>query len=217
MAKQLMVALVAAALLVAVVGATDASPINDFCVADLKSPLLFNGLACVKSVVSEDFAFRGLRADADTNNPLGIGIIPGFAGVNYPALNTQSLSLAKFNYAKAGLVPPHTHPRAAEVITVLKGEVLVGFVDTAGVLYSATLKTGDFFLFPQGLAHFQFNSGSGHAETVSVLNAQNPGVQLLPGALYGSTPTIPTNILSKAFGTSDDVTEAIKKGFQPAT
>ena len=213
-----MVVFVAAALLVAVASATDPSAINDFCVADLKSPFLFNGLACKSPamVMPEDFAFRGLRADADTNNPLGIGIIPGFAGVNYPALNTQSLALAKFNYAKGGLVPPHTHPRAAEVITVLKGQVYVGFVDTAGKLYAVTLKTGDFFLFPQGLVHFQLNTGSGQSVTVSVLNAQNPGVQLMPSALYGSTPAIQTGILSKAFGTSDETTEMIKKGFQPA-
>jgi quercetin dioxygenase-like cupin family protein len=167
-------------------------------------------------VTSEEFAFRGFRADADSNNPLGIGIIPGFAGVNYPALNTQSFALAKFNYAKGGLVPPHTHPRASEVITVTKGEVYVGFVDTAGKLYAVTLKKDDFFLFPQGLVHFQLNSGGGHAKTVSVLNAQNPGVQLMPSALFGSSPSIQSKILAQAFGISVSQVDMIKKGFQPA-
>ncbi|KAG0631012.1 hypothetical protein M758_1G220600 [Ceratodon purpureus] len=217
MAK-LIVGIVAVAFLFAFVSAGDAGPINDYCVADLKSPLLFNGLACKapSMVMSDDFVFKGFRASADTNNPLGIGIIPGFASVNYPALNTQSLSLAKFNYAKGGLVPPHMHARASEVITVMKGEVYVGFVDTAGKLFAAKLKTGDFFLFPVGLVHFQLNVGSGHAVTVSVLNAQNPGVQLMASALFGSTPEIKDEVLSRAFGIKDDMTKMIKKGFMPA-
>ena len=213
------VGFVAVALLAAVASAgSDAGPINDFCVADLKSSLVINGLVCKAPamVMSEDFVFRGFRESADTNNPLGIGIIPGFAGVNYPALNTQGLSLAKINYAKGGLVPPHTHPRASEVITVIKGEVHVGFVDTAGKLYEATLKTGDFFLFPVGLVHFQLNVGSGHAVTVSVLNAQNPGVQLMASALFGAQPEIEDEVLSRAFGIKDEMTKMIKKGFMPA-
>ncbi|KAG0625604.1 hypothetical protein M758_2G067900 [Ceratodon purpureus] len=218
MAK-LIVGLVAAAFLFAFVSAGgDAGPINDYCVADLKSPLVFNGLACKapSMVMPEDFAFTGFRASADTNNPLGIGIIPGFASVNYPALNTQGLALAKFNYAKGGLVPPHTHARASEVITVIKGEVYVGFVDTAGKLFAAKLKRGDFFLFPVGLVHFQLNVGSGHAVTVSVLNSQNPGVQLMASALFGATPEIKDEVLSRAFGIKDDMTKMIKKGFVPA-
>jgi quercetin dioxygenase-like cupin family protein len=217
MAK-LLVAFFAAALLVACVAASDADPINDYCVADLKSTLLINGLACKSpaATVASDFQFEGFRASAATNNPLGIGIIPGFASVNYPALNTQGLALAKFNYAKNGLVPPHTHPRASEVITVLHGEVYVGFVDTAGTLFAVTLKKNDFFLFPRGLVHFQLNVGGGQAVTVSVLNAQNPGVQLQPSALFGSSPPISLFILAKAFGISEKEAGTIQKGFQPA-
>ena len=212
------VGFVAVALLVAVAFANDAGLINDFCVADLKSSLVINGLVCKAPamVTSDDFVFRGFRASADTNNPLKIGIIPGFASVNYPALNTQGLSLAKINYAKGGLVPPHTHPRASEVITVIKGEVHVGFVDTAGKLFSATLKKSDVFLFPKGLVHFQLNVGGGHAVTVSVLNAQNAGVQLMASALFGAQPEIKDEVLSRAFGIKDEMTKMIKKGFMPA-
>ncbi|KAG0623264.1 hypothetical protein M758_3G160500 [Ceratodon purpureus] len=216
MAK-LMLAFVATALLVACVSAGEASPINDFCVADLKSTLMINGLACKSPtmVMSEDFLFKGFEVDADTNNPLGIGIIPGFAAVNYPALNTQGLSLAKINYAKGGLVPPHTHPRAAEVITVIKGEVYMGFVDTAGKLFAATLKKGGFFNFPKGLVHFQLNVGSGHAETLSVLNAQNPGIQLMATSLFGSSPFIRDDVLERAFGISHDTQEQIRMALVP--
>lgn len=216
MAKFLL-AILAVAMLVSVGVATDADPINDYCVADLKSTVLINGLPCksAATVVSSDFLFSGLRNPAAIG-PLGIGITPGFAGVNYPALNTQGLSLARFDYAKGGLVPPHTHARASEVIYVTKGEILVGFVDTAGKLFSATLKKGDVWLFPRGLVHFQLNVGGGHAASVSVLNGQNPGVQLIPSALFGSTPAIKDEVLSKGFGISTSEVQKIKKVFQPA-
>ena len=213
-----LVACAAFAMFVAVAFAADADPINDYCVGDLKSSVMVNGLPCkaASMVQSSDFLFSGLRNAADTNNSLGIAVTPGFAGVNYPALNSQGLSLARFDYAKGGLVPAHTHPRASEVIYVTKGELYVGFVDTAGKLFSATLKKGDVWLFPRGLVHFQLNVGSGHAVSVSVLNGQNPGVQLMASALFGSTPEIKDEVLSKGFGITTEQVHAIKKAFQPA-
>lgn len=215
---RLVVACAAIAMFVAAAFAADADPINDYCIGDLKSSVTLNGLPCkaASTVQSSDFLFRGLRSAADTNNSLGIGVTPGFAGVNYPALNSQGLALARFDYAKGGLVPAHTHPRASEVIYVTKGELYVGFVDTAGRLFSATLKKGDVWLFPRGLVHFQLNVGGGHAVSVSVLNGQNPGVQLIASALFGSTPEIKDAVLSKGFGITAEEVHAIKKAFQPA-
>jgi quercetin dioxygenase-like cupin family protein len=215
---RLLVACAAFAMFVAVAFAADADPINDYCVGDLKSSVMVNGLPCkaASMVQSSDFLFSGLRKAADTNNPLGIAVTPGFAGVNYPALNSQGLALARFDYAKGGLVPAHTHPRASEVLYVTKGELYVGFVDTAGKLFSATLKKGDVWLFPRGLVHFQLNVAGGRAVSVSVLNGQNPGVQLMASALFGSTPAIKDEVLSKGFGISTEQVDAIKKAFQPA-
>jgi quercetin dioxygenase-like cupin family protein len=215
---RLLVACAAFAMFVAVAFAADADPINDYCVGDLKSSVMVNGLPCkaASMVQSSDFLFSSLRKAADTNNPLGIAVTPGFAGVNYPALNSQGLALARFDYAKGGLVPAHTHPRASEVLYVTKGELYVGFVDTAGKLFSATLKKGDVWLFPRGLVHFQLNVGGGRAVSVSVLNGQNPGVQLMASALFGSTPAIKDEVLSKGFGISTEEVDAIKKAFQPA-
>lgn len=215
MAKLLLPFVAMATAMVMSVWAEDPSPINDFCVADTTMMVMFNGLACKSpaTVTAEDFRFKGFRANADTNNSMGVGFTLGWAGMGYPALNTQGFSLAKINYAKMGLVTPHTHPRAAEVITVTKGEVYMGFVDTMGKLYAVTLKVGDWFVFPKGLVHFQLNTGNGNAATLSVLNAQNPGIQMVPKALFGSMPAIRSAVLSSAFMISNDTTEWIKKGF----
>ncbi|KAG0559116.1 hypothetical protein KC19_10G080100 [Ceratodon purpureus] len=219
MAKLMLSFVAMATFLVATcVSADDSNPINDFCVADLKMDVMFNGIACKspKMVTPEDFKFTGFRATADTNNSMGIGIIPAFAAVNYPALNTQGFSLAKINYAKNGLVTPHTHPRAAEVITVTKGEIYAGFVCTSGKLWAVTLKVGDFFVFPKGLVHFHVNVANGSAATLSVMNAQNPGIQMVANALFGSTPPIKSAVLTKAFTISNETSDWIRRNFPPS-
>ncbi|CAK9209408.1 unnamed protein product [Sphagnum troendelagicum] len=198
-----------------VVMAADADPIYDFCVANLTSPIILNGLVCVNpaTVTGSTFVFKGFETAGNTSNGLGSAVTPGFAGVNYPALNTQGLALARLDYAPAGLVPPHTHPRATEVIYLVKGELLVGFVDTNDKFYPAHLKTGDVFVFPRGLVHFQYNIGTTPAFAIAVLNSQNPGVQLIAPALFGATPPVEDAVLSKAFGIPPSEVEIIKKGF----
>lgn len=65
--------------------ASDADPINDYCVADLACTLKLNGLPCKNpaNVTGEDFAFRGFeKAGNVAASPIGVVITPGFAGVN---------------------------------------------------------------------------------------------------------------------------------------
>jgi quercetin dioxygenase-like cupin family protein len=200
----------------AAITASDADAIDDFCVADLTSTIILNGLVCRNpaTVNGTDFAFTGFEKAGNTDNSLGSVVTPGFAGVNYPALNTLGLALARIDYAKGGgLVPPHTHPRATEVLYVVKGTLYVGFVDTNDKLYSAVLHKGDVFVFPKGLLHFQLNIGHAPAFSISVLNSQNPGVQLTANALFGAQPPIQDNVLAKAFGIPVSEVQTIKKGF----
>jgi quercetin dioxygenase-like cupin family protein len=200
---------------VTVVMAADADPIFDFCVANLTSPIILNGLVCVNpaTVTGSTFVFKGFEKAGNTSNGLGSAVTPGFAGVNYPALNTQGLALARLDYAPAGLVPPHVHPRATEVIYLVKGELLVGFVDTNDKFYPAHIKTGDVYVFPRGLVHFQYNIGTTPAFAIAVLNSQNPGVQLIAPALFAATPPVEDTVLSKAFGIPPSEVEIIKRGF----
>ncbi|KAI5082299.1 hypothetical protein GOP47_0002042 [Adiantum capillus-veneris] len=195
----------------------DADPILDFCVADLTNKNLFlNGLPCKNpaTVTSADFKFEGFRGMGNTSNPLGIAI--GFAaGATFPALNTQGLTLVKIDYANTGgFVPPHVHPRASEIILVLEGAVLVGFVDTSGNYFSATLYAGDLFVFPRGLVHFQLGLNSSYPSlSFSSLNSQNPGLSLIAPALFASTPGIPTMVLQKSFAITEAQVKAIKMAF----
>jgi quercetin dioxygenase-like cupin family protein len=137
-----------------------------------------------------------------------------FAGINYPALNTLGLALARIDVAPHALVPPHTHPRATESFYVLAGSFLVGFVDTNGKLFSAHVGKGDVFVFPKGLVHFQLSTCKAEVSTaIATLNAQNPGTQLIAPALFGSH--VPDYVLEKAFAIDAETVHKIQKIFTP--
>ena len=63
-----------------------------------------------------------------------------------PGLNTLGISLARIDYAPQGENPPHTHPRATEILTVLEGTLYVGFVTSNqqdNKLFTKMLNKGD--------------------------------------------------------------------------
>lgn len=161
-----------------------------------------NGLACLdpKQVQANHFSFSGLHLPGNTSNPLGSGVSPVFVA-QLPGLNTLGISMARIDYAPWGLIPPHTHPRATEILTVLEGSLLVGFVTSnpENKLITTVLQKGDVFVFPIGLVHFQRNVGHGSAVSISSLSSQNPGVVVISSAVFGSKPPIADDILAKAF------------------
>jgi uncharacterized protein YjlB len=108
---------------------------------------------------------------------------------------------------------PHTHPRATEVLTVLQGELYVGFVSTANQLLATTLNAGDMFVFPKALVHFQLNVGVGAAVALSGLSSQNPGVQQVGPALFASNPPVNDGVLEKAFGLNQTDVQNIRNNF----
>ncbi|ESW19451.1 hypothetical protein PHAVU_006G126200 [Phaseolus vulgaris] len=176
--------------------------IQDFCVADSKEKVLANGLACKdpKLVEVNDFFFSGLHIAGNTTNPVGSKVTPVFA-TQLPGLNTLDISIARIDYAPWGTNPPHTHPRATEVLTVLQGTLEVGFVTSnpENLHFRKVLQTGDVFVFPTGLIHYQRNVGNGHAVAIAALSSQNPGVITIGNAVFGSTPDIDSDVLVTAF------------------
>ncbi|KAL6324775.1 hypothetical protein AAG906_018302 [Vitis piasezkii] len=117
-----------------------------------------------------------------------------------PGLNTLGISLARVDYAPYGLNPPHTHPRATEILTVLEGTLYVGFVTSNpdNRLISKVLYKGDVFVFPKGLIHF---------------HSQNPGVITIANAVFGSKPAISADVLTKAFQVDKKVVDYLQSQF----
>jgi quercetin dioxygenase-like cupin family protein len=175
-----------------------------------------NGLPCKKptDVGANDFFFSGLHIAGNTSNPFGSKVTPVFVA-QLPGLNTLGIAMARLDYAPWGINPPHTHPRATEILTVLEGTLEVGFVTSnpENRLISKALQKGDVFVFPVGLIHFQRNIGYGNAVAIAALSSQNPGVITIANAVFGSTPPIGSDLLAKAFQTSTNVVDNIKSKF----
>ncbi|XP_021818178.1 putative germin-like protein 2-1 isoform X1 [Prunus avium] len=182
--------------------ASDPSSLQDFCVADAKNSVLVNGLVCKDPKLAEanDFFFSGLQLAGNTSNAVGSSVTPVNVA-QIAGLNTLGISIARIDYAPWGINPPHTHPRASEILTVLEGSLKVGFVTSnpENRLITKVLEKGDVFVFPVGLVHFQQNVGYGNAVAIAALSSQNPGVITIANAVFGSKPDISADILAKAF------------------
>ncbi|KAM3288796.1 hypothetical protein P3S67_022226 [Capsicum chacoense] len=123
--------------------------------------------------------------------------------------------MVRVDYAPWGINPPHTHPRATEILTVLEGSLQVGIVTSnpENHLISKVLEKGDVFVFPIGLVHYQRNVGYGNAVAIAALSSQNPGVINIDNAVFGSEPAIKTDILSKDFQVDESVSSLIQSKF----
>jgi quercetin dioxygenase-like cupin family protein len=180
-------------------------------------PAVFvNGKFCkdLEDSKAEDFFFSGLQNPGNTDNPVGSNVTT----VNVekiPGLNTLGISLARIDFAPYGENPPHTHPRGTEILVVIEGTLLVGFVTSnpENRLFTKVLKKGDVFVFPIGLIHFQFNVGHTNAIAISGLSSQNAGVITIADAVFGSDPPINPDVLSKAFQLDKNIVEYLQKKF----
>jgi quercetin dioxygenase-like cupin family protein len=182
-----------------------------------------NGKFCKdpKLATANDFFFLGLNTPRDTSNPLGSTVtllnVDKILG-----LNTLGISLARIDFAPYGLNPPHIHPRpphihlrGTEILVVLEGTLLVGFVTSNpdNHFFSKVLNAGDVFVFPIGLIHFQFNVGKTNVVAFVSLSIQNPGLITIANAVFGSTPPINADVLAKAFQLDRNVVNYLKKKF----
>ncbi|KAI3968676.1 hypothetical protein MKX01_028826 [Papaver californicum] len=213
-------AAVAAGLLVIIVSlsaaAADPDMLQDICVADLASGVKMNGFACkpATNVTAEDFFSTSLSKPGATNNSMG-SKVTGANVQNMPGLNTLGVSLSRIDYAPGGLNPPHTHPRATEIVFVMEGQLDVGFITTANVLISKTIKKGEVFVFPKGLVHFQKNNGDVPASVIAGFNNQLPGTQSIAATLFAATPPVPDHVLTTAFQVGTKQIQKIKSRLAP--
>eukprot|EP00253_Pinus_taeda_P012099 PITA_12099 len=193
----------------------DADPLQDVCVADTTTGVNVNGFPCMDAskVTANDFMFRGLDIAGDTSNMMGSNVTPANV-MQIPGLNTLGIPLARIDFAAPlGLNPPHTHPRATEILVVMEGTLSVGFITTANKLFSKTLEKGDVFVFPKGLVHFQQNVGYSNAVAISALSSQLPGTQQVAQSLFGASPPVDASLLAKAFKIDVPLVQLLQRKF----
>ena len=175
-----------------------------------------NGKFCKNPnlTVAEDFFLSGLDKPGNISNPVGSAVTPVNVA-QIAGLNTLGISAVRIDYAPYGQNPPHTHPRATEILTVLEGTLLVGFVTSnpENRLFTKVLNKGDVFVFPIGLIHFQFNIGHTNAVAIAGLSSQNPGVITIANAVFGSDAAIDPDFLARVFQLEKNVVEYLQSRF----
>ncbi|KAL3642887.1 Auxin-binding protein abp20 [Castilleja foliolosa] len=171
--------------------------VQDFCVADLSQSPTPSGYPCKKStsVSANDFAYHGLAAPGNTTNIISAAVTPAFDG-QFPGVNGLGVSIARLDLAVGGVIPLHTHPGGSEVLVVIEGTICAGFVSSFdNIVYLKTLNKGEIMVFPQGLLHFQLNSGKTPALAFVSFGTQNPGLQITDFALFKND--FPTELVAK--------------------
>ncbi|TVU05610.1 hypothetical protein EJB05_48779, partial [Eragrostis curvula] len=162
---------------------------QDFCVADLSSKDTPAGYPCKPQteVTADDFFYAGLKKPGQIVNPFNASVAKAFVH-DFPGVNGLRISGARVDIYPGGVAPLHTHPEGTELVYVLEGKVVAGFISSTGnTVYMETLNKGDLFVFPIGLLHFLYNTGTTTAVMVSAYSSSNPGLQIVDFALFQST------------------------------
>ncbi|KAF4363608.1 hypothetical protein CsatB_010610 [Cannabis sativa] len=168
--------------------------VQDFCVGDLKGPQSPAGYSCKTKVTVDDFVYHGLGVKGNTTNIIKAAVTPAF-DAQFPGVNGLGISMARADLAPGGVIPFHTHPGGSEILIVLEGTLCAGFVSSsANQVFFKTLNKGDVMVFPQGLLHFQLNSGKGEALFIVGFNSPNPGLQITDFALFKND--LPTELVA---------------------
>ena len=166
------------------------------------------------NITGDFFTYTDFRAANETMPwpPQYFVVIKANMGV-FPALNGQSVSYAMLVFPSGYVNPPHTHPRAAELLFVQSGALSVGFVDTAGKLYTQDLVAGDIFVFPKGLVHYQYNQGPNPATALSAFGSAAPGIVNVPASVFGTG--VDGVVLAKSFKTDFWTVQKLKAALTP--
>jgi hypothetical protein len=111
-----------------------------------------------------------------------------------------------------GMNSPHTHPRATEFLTVIEGELQVGFLMENGLFaaaakdinalafpFNTTLQQFEATIFPQGSIHFQFNPTCERSIFVASLNSADPGTSQILQNVF----TLDDEIINIALGVGE--------------
>ncbi|XP_021908733.1 germin-like protein subfamily 3 member 2 [Carica papaya] len=197
--------------------ASDPDPIQDFCIPNPKFGFIrtehLTILPCKNSseATTDDFVFSGVKSPGNFTET-GFATIPVSPSV-FPGLNTLGMSFVRADLKSGAINPPHFHPRATEIAYVVKGSVYSGFVDSGNRLFARVIEEGEVMVFPKGLVHFQMNVGDESATIFCSLNSQNPGLQKIPSAIFGSG--INEELLEKAFGMSHKQIGTMRRRFDP--
>lgn len=138
-----------------------------------------SGKAANPDIVPEKFSASDFLFDFNTLPVITTGTggtsRPGSV-VQFPALEAYDISATVFTIEVGGVNQPHIHPRADELLFLVRGNIRACFSEeNGGRVFCNDMIAGQATLFPRANIHYQQNIGSEEVLFLSVLNSNNPG------------------------------------------
>ncbi|KAH7410344.1 RmlC-like cupin domain-containing protein [Phaeosphaeria sp. MPI-PUGE-AT-0046c] len=131
------------------------------------------------------------------NSQTGAVIVADAA--SFPALTEQGMTISLLKLAGCGMLAPHLHPRATNLVTAITGNTTTWMVGENGVRTVRTeLTSMKMTIFPKGSIHAMQNNDCEPALLISALNTEDTGTLNVMNALW----TMPQHIVQAAFGAS---------------
>jgi oxalate decarboxylase/phosphoglucose isomerase-like protein (cupin superfamily) len=92
------------------------------------------------------------------NHPNGAVIVADAA--SFPALTSQGMTISMLRLVGCGMLPPHLHPRATNLVTAITGNTTTWMIGENGVRTIETVLTPmKMTVFPMGSIHAMQNNG----------------------------------------------------------
>ncbi|XP_034674301.1 auxin-binding protein ABP19a-like [Vitis riparia] len=159
------------------------------------------------TITVDDFVYSALSVSGNTSTIFNATINTTFFD-KFPCLNGLGVSMARADIALGDVIPMHTHPNASKMILIANGSVTAGLISSDTTVYLKTLKEGDIMVFPQGLLHFQVNTGWTQALLWVSFGSSSPGLQILSNALFSNN--LPSELIEKTTFLYDDEVKRLK-------
>lgn len=98
--------------------------------------------------------------DLHPNYNSAVGAVITADAATFPALTGLGISIALLKLAPCGMLPPHLHPRATNLVTAITGNTTSWMIGENGVrTHRVDLTPMRMTIFPQGSLHVMQNNG----------------------------------------------------------
>ncbi|KAI4622359.1 uncharacterized protein J4E88_009130 [Alternaria novae-zelandiae] len=142
----------------------------------------------------EDWYFD-FDSSKDYDSPTGAVINANAA--SFPALTGLGSSMALLKLAPCGMLPPHLHPRATNLVTAITGNTTTYMIGENGVkTRKVDMIPMRVTIFPQGSLHMMQNNDCEPALLLSALNSDDSGTLNILPSLW----SVPQDVISAGFG-----------------
>ncbi|KAF1848344.1 RmlC-like cupin [Cucurbitaria berberidis CBS 394.84] len=146
--------------------------------------------------------------DNHPNYNSAVGAVITADAASFPALTNLGISIALLKLAPCGMLPPHFHPRATNLVTAITGNTTSWMIGENGVkTIRVNLTPMRMTIFPQGSLHVMQNNDCEPALLLSALNSDDSGTDNIMPSLW----TVPQDIIRAGLGNPTINTEDLGK------